>query len=213
MRSVPGQGTQTCGLGVLVADPADLGPVLKQRVRSVPGGVARYTFRQMRDFADLIQDRLPAVEFVGRIDQIGTQDETVFLYYSNRRPTELGLPSVLNQRLAARNINLPGGQVELPGQTLAVKPSGEFKSETEIEGVPLDARPGYPLYLRDVAEVVRGYQDPPRQLHYRTGQGDDPTGPRRAAAARGAPHQGHADRRVRRRRGGKGGSSAGRTTR
>ncbi|AWM36632.1 Multidrug resistance protein MexB [Gemmata obscuriglobus] len=167
--------------GVLVSDPARLGPALKERVRSVPGGVARYTFKQMREYADLIQDRLRQSKFVGRIDQLGTQDEAVFLYYSNRRLTELGLdPSAINARLAARNINLPGGQVELPGQTLAVKPSGEFKSEADLGGVPLDARPGYPLYLRDVVEVVRGYQDPPRQLHYRTIRGDEQPGPRRA---------------------------------
>ncbi|MDY3556470.1 efflux RND transporter permease subunit [Gemmata sp. JC717] len=167
--------------GVLVAEPAELGPALTHKVRTVPGGVARYTFRQMRDFADLIQDRLRQSKFVGRIDQLGAQDEAVFLYYSNRRLSELGLnPAVMSQRLAARNINLPGGQLELPGQTLTVKPSGEFKSEAELGAVPLDARPGYPLYLRDVAEVVRGYQDPPRQLHYRTVRGDDPPGPRRA---------------------------------
>ncbi|QJW95713.1 efflux RND transporter permease subunit [Frigoriglobus tundricola] len=167
--------------GVLIRDPADLASALKERVRSVPGGVARYTFKQMHDYADVIQDRLRQSKYVGRIDQLGVQDEAVFLYYSNRRLTELGLdPSVINLRLAARNISLPGGQVELPGQTLAVKPSGEFKSEAELGGVPLDARPGYPLYLRDVAEIVRGYQDPPRQLHYRTVRGDDPGGPRRA---------------------------------
>jgi len=167
--------------GVLIRYPADLGPALKARVRSVPGGVPRYTFKQMRDYADVIQDRLRQSKYVGRIDQLGVQDETVFLYYSNRRLTELGLdPSVINARLAARNISAPGGQVDLPGQTLAVKPSGEFGSEAELGGVPLDARPGYPLYLRDVAEVVRGYQDPPRQLHCRTIRGDDPGGPRRA---------------------------------
>jgi multidrug efflux pump subunit AcrB len=167
--------------GVLVADPAHLGLALKERVRAVPGGVSRYTFRQLHDYADLIQDRLRQSKCVGRIDQVGVQEEAVFLYYSNRRLTALGMdPAAINARLASRNINLPGGQVDLPGQTLAVKPSGEFKSEVELGGVPLDARPGYPMYLRDVAEVVRGYQDPPRQLHFRTTKGEEPGGPRRA---------------------------------
>jgi multidrug efflux pump subunit AcrB len=167
--------------GTLVADPARLAAALRERVRSVPGGVPKYTFKQMHDYADIIQDRLRQSKYVGRIDQIGVQDEAVFVYYSNRRLTALGMDTLsINQRLAARNINLPGGQVELPGQSLAVKPSGEFRSEAELGGVPLDARPGYPLYLRDVAEIVRGYQDPPRQLHFQTVKGDEPGGPRRA---------------------------------
>ena len=171
--------------GVLVADLDQLAAALKERVRAVPGGVPRYTFKQLHDYADMIQDRLRQSKYVGRIDQLGVQDEAIYLYYSNRRLTALGLePSAINNRLAARNINLPGGQIDLPGQTLVVKPTGEFKSESELGAVPIDAEPGYPLYLRDVAEIVRGYQDPPHQLHFRTvktaeGAGAS-SGPRRA---------------------------------
>jgi multidrug efflux pump subunit AcrB len=168
--------------GVLVANPNQLGELLKERIRSIPGGIPRYSFKQLHDYADLIQDRLRQSKYVGRIDQIGVQDEAVFLYYSNRRLTALGLdPTAINARLAARNINLPGGQINLPGQALVIKPSGEFKSEDELGSVPIDVQPGYPLYLRDVAEIVRGYQDPPRQLHYRTIRSPEGLGgPRRA---------------------------------
>ena len=41
-----------------------------------------------------------------------------------------------------RNINLPGGRLETPEQTLILQPSGEFKSEQELGEVVIDAQGG-----------------------------------------------------------------------
>lgn len=165
--------------GAVVGDPATLADELTRVVRRSPAAVGRYSYKQLRDFADTLQDRLRQSPNVGKIEQVGVQEEAVYLLYSNHRLTALGLdPATLAGRLDQRNINLPGGSLELPGQNLAVKPSGEFASEADVADVVIDAaRPGYPLYVRDVADVVRGYEDPPRALHYRTVKdGDGPEG-------------------------------------
>jgi hypothetical protein len=48
-----------------------------------------------------------------------------------------------------------------------VEPSGEFKSEKEIGGVMMAATAqGVPVYLRDVVEVLRGYESPPQFLNF-----------------------------------------------
>lgn len=155
--------------GLLVRDPGDLAREMKTRVQEEPGGVARYTYEDLRRFADLIQDRLRQSPKVGKIEQIGVQEQAVFLYFSNRRLSSLGIePTALAGRLAYRNINLPGGAVQLPEQTLVVKPSGPYRSGHEIGETVIDVRAGSPLYLRDVAEVVRGYEDPARILNFRT---------------------------------------------
>ena len=61
-----------------------------------------------------MRDRLRQSPKVGKIELIGALDETVYLYYSNRRLAALGLdPAALAGQLAFRNINLPGGTVEL----------------------------------------------------------------------------------------------------
>jgi multidrug efflux pump subunit AcrB len=155
--------------GVIVQKTSDLARELKTRCQEEPGGVARYSYEELRRFADLLQDRLRQSTRVGKIEQIGTVDENIYLYYSNRRLGALGLdPNILSAQLAYRNINLPGGTVELPRQNLVVKPSGKFLREGEIGEQAVETRGGYPAYLRDLVEIVRGYEDPPRLLNFRT---------------------------------------------
>jgi multidrug efflux pump subunit AcrB len=159
--------------GLLVQNTRDLADLMKKRVQEVPGGVARYTHEDLHKFADLIQDRLRQSPKVGKIEQLGVQQETVFLYFSNRRLAQLGIePLSLAGQLGYRNINMPGGSVELPEQTINVKPSGPYRKEAEIGETVIEVRDGYPLYLRDLAEVVRGYEDPARMLNFRTVKSD-----------------------------------------
>ncbi len=159
--------------GVFVKEPAELAGELKRLCQEEPGGVARYSYEELRRFADLVRDHLRQSPKVGKIELIGALDETVYLYYSNRRLGALGLdPAALAGQLAFRNINLPGGTVDLQRQSLVVKPSGKFLREGEIGEQVVETRGGYPAYLRDLVEVVRGYEDPPSLLNFRTIKAD-----------------------------------------
>ena len=177
--------------GVLVADPADLSAELRLRCQRQPGGVARYSYEELHRFADRIQDRLRQSVKVGKIEQIGVLDEAVYLYYSNRRlgPFGIALPQLVT-RLQQRNSVEAGGTVELPRQNLAVRPGGKLRGDGDIGSVVVDVRDGTPLYLRDLVEVVRGYEDPPRILNFRTVKADpahSPAIPDTAAPAHGQP--------------------------
>src|SRR5262249_47923417 len=81
------------------------------------------------------------------------------------------LPNILR----ARNITVPGGLLEIGNKNLTIDASGEFQSEKEIGDVLTTASSsGTPLYLRDLVEIMRGYQSPPRFLNFycwRDGQG------------------------------------------
>lgn len=183
--------------GVIVKDPAALAGELNRKCQRVPGGIARYSYEELHRFADRIQDRLRQSPKVGKIEQIGVLDEAVYLYYSNRRLSAQGFePTSLAQFLAYRNINVPGGTVELPRQNLVVKPSGKLIRESEVGELVVDTRADAPLYLRDLVEVVRGYEDPPRLLNFRTLKYDSaspPTSFDAAGPAAGAGQGAHGE--------------------
>ena len=163
--------------GVLVGDLGRLEAELRHTPRDTMGGRIATVIANSRRFADLIRDRLKQYGTIDTIDQIGLQDEVVNLFYSGRRFSSLGLsPLAIAQRLEARNINLPGGQVETVDQKVTVHPSGEFKDERELGEVVLDVQRGYPTYLRDVVDIVRGYEDPPGVMNFRSVKvdADDP---------------------------------------
>jgi len=155
--------------GLLVRDLSSLEKELRCNRRDPIQGHDRYSYRDLRRYADIIRHRLKQCPTVGKIDEIGAQHESLYLYYSSRRFGALQLsPQAVAARLERRNINLPGGRVETSEQNVVVHPSGEFKHDEDVGDVVIDMAGGYPTYLRDVVDIVRGYEDPPGVMNFRT---------------------------------------------
>ena len=67
--------------------------------------------------------------------------------------------------LQAKNIAADGGRVRVGDQHIALDPKGEFHSADEMLDLVIGSdKTGRQLFLRDVATIERGDQDPPRRL-------------------------------------------------
>lgn len=150
--------------GFLVNNLDEIEPKLHENARD------KYTYRELEQFADRIRDVLKKFPTVGKVTEVGVQNQQISLFYSGQRFEKYGLtPQAVTSRIQARNINLPGGSLDLPTQKVEVRPSGEFKSEQELNNVVVAVTPGgLPLYLRDMVDVVRGYVDPPTTKNFQT---------------------------------------------
>ena len=85
----------------------------------------KYSYRELKEFADRIRDRLKQSHYVAQIDTVGNQDEQVWLSFSGQRLNQFGItPLSIVDHIQQRNINTPGGQVELPNQNVVVRPTG-----------------------------------------------------------------------------------------
>ncbi len=148
----------------VIRDPDDT----KARLAAVAG--EKYSYRELDDLTDLIKHTLQTVPQVSKIDRSGVLNETVYLEYSQERLASYGVqPARLSQILSARNITTPGGVLEAGGKNLMIDPSGEFKSENEIGDVLIaTSSAGAPVYLRDLVDVARAYDSPPRFLNFYT---------------------------------------------
>ncbi len=147
---------------VVVRNPADI----ESRLAEAAG--AKYSYRDLDQFTDLIARTLKTLPHVSKITRSGVLDEKIFLLYSQERLASYGLtPAVLPSVLGARNITLAGGLLDVEGKNVSIQPSGEFTSEREIGDVIVAGSPtGSPVYLRDIAEIFRSYNAPPRYLNF-----------------------------------------------
>jgi multidrug efflux pump len=147
---------------VVVRDPRET----QAKLTSVAGD--KYTYRELDEVTDVIEKTLKTLPIVSKVTRSGLLDEKVFLFYSQERLAAYGVPpSTLPNILRARNITLPGGQFEVEGRNLSIDPSGDFKSEKEIADVSItSSSTGTPVYLRDLVEIVRSYDSPPRFLNF-----------------------------------------------
>ncbi len=149
---------------VLIRDPGDA----RAKLLAVAGD--KYTYRELDAFTDLMKRTFQTVKQVSKVDRSGVLDEQVTLSFSQERVAAYGVPmGQLRDILRARNTALGGGLMEVSGRTVALNPSGEFLNEREIGGVIVgSSQGGAPLYLRDLVDIDRGYQSPPRYLNFYT---------------------------------------------
>ena len=146
---------------VIVRDPDEA------RAKLSDGAGARFSYRDLDNYTDLLQRYLQAVPSVSKVTRSGVLPEQIYLEYSQARLAGYGIdPTKLGAILGARNITAPGGTIEIGGKAVAIDPSGAFTSESQIGGVAITAAGGAPVYLRDIVDVRREYQSPPRFLNF-----------------------------------------------
>ena len=131
-----------------------------------------FSYAELKDVADEVRDELLLIDEVAKVAIHGEQEERIFVEYNNARLAELSLsPSQLTNILESRNIINPGGQVYTHDEEIALEPSGNFESVDDLRRTIISLPDRNELiYLEDVAQVERGYVDPPRRRMRASGE-------------------------------------------
>ncbi len=115
--------------------------------------------------ADDVRQRLLRVPDVSRVELFGVQDEKLYIEVSQKRLATLGLN--LQQVLDAmgqQNAMASAGELQSPQDVVQVRVAGAFHSVEELRAMPIRAGSGTQIRLGDIAELRRGYVDPPSVL-------------------------------------------------
>jgi multidrug efflux pump subunit AcrB len=123
-----------------------------------------FTHRELRDHVERIRNRLLRVADVTRVEILGAQDERIFVEFSTKTLAGLGIDrAALIASLQAQNAVSPAGALQTGDEKLALRVTGAFESEQDILDVNI-ASNGRLIRLRDIADVRRGYVDPPQPM-------------------------------------------------
>ncbi|AHL74792.1 multidrug transporter AcrB [Stutzerimonas stutzeri] len=120
-----------------------------------------FDYAVLKDYADRIQLQLQRVKSVGKVELIGLQDEKIWIELSNVKLATLGLPlEAVRQALEAQNTVMSAGFVETPSDRVQLRVTGSFETVKEIRDFPIRVA-GSTFRIGDVADVYRGFNDPP----------------------------------------------------
>ncbi|EGV17763.1 efflux RND transporter permease subunit [Thiocapsa marina] len=123
-----------------------------------------FTHRELRDAVEDARSQLLTVPDVSKIDILGAQDEVIYIDFSAERLAGLGFdPSTLIAALRAQNIVSPAGELSTRDESIALRVSGAFANEQDIADVTFAVGERM-LRLRDIADVRRGFSDPPQPM-------------------------------------------------
>jgi multidrug efflux pump subunit AcrB len=125
-----------------------------------------YTYRELYEYAKLLRRDLLMMQDVKRIIFFADQPEVIWVEMSQVKMAALGISQQdIYKALGAKNLPANAGRVAFGNEFIPINPTGEFKSEKEFGDLLVSARGGKELvYLRDIATVKRGYQDPPDNI-------------------------------------------------
>lgn len=121
-----------------------------------------YEQRELNKIAEQIQDRLNSRPTVSQVELYGVNEERIWIKAkADALENEKFQFKQVIQTLQARNVLLPGGVIEAGSLEVEIEPSGNFQSVEDILNLDLYVRElGGTVFLRDLAEVYRGYQEP-----------------------------------------------------
>ncbi len=122
-----------------------------------------FGYRDLKEFGDRARAELLRVPGVAKVDFIGEQEEKIFVELSNARLALIGVePTQIVQTLAAQNAMAAAGAFETATDRIYLRPTGALDSEDAVRDIAIRAN-GRLFRLGDIAEVTRGYVDPPQQ--------------------------------------------------
>ncbi|WP_114971273.1 efflux RND transporter permease subunit [Rhodoferax ferrireducens] len=121
-----------------------------------------FSYAELKTFADDVRQKLLRVPDVAKVELFGAQDEKLFIDISQKRLAQLGLDmtQVLAQ-LGQQNAVESAGAVQTPLDVVQVRVAGQFNRIEDLKAMPIRGSSGSQLRLGDIADIQRGYVDPP----------------------------------------------------
>ena len=125
-----------------------------------------YSYKELLDYIDYLRRELELVDGVSKVSVSGQQQEQVFIEISMKRISSLGLsPSTVFNLLSTQNVVSDAGAVRIGDEFIRIHPTGEFKNVEQLGDLILTEGGAQGLiYLKDVADVTRGYVEVPSNI-------------------------------------------------
>ncbi|MBT8429540.1 MAG: efflux RND transporter permease subunit, partial [Gammaproteobacteria bacterium] len=125
-----------------------------------------YSYKEIYEYAKFMKRELLQVPGVKRIELFGDQPEVVYIEMRRDKMTQFGVsPDDIYAALRAKNLPADSGYLHMGREYIPINPTGEFKSEQEFGNLLISSSSGAnQVYLRDVAEIRRGYREPAKTL-------------------------------------------------
>lgn len=122
-----------------------------------------YSDKQLHDYADFLSKELALVDGVAKTDLVGQRDERIYIEISSERLESLGVSAEqVYQVLKKQNSITVAGEVKAGTMRLPVIPKNAVGSFEQLQNLALGiGDDGQTVKLKNVANVVRGYQEPP----------------------------------------------------
>ncbi|MFD2177950.1 efflux RND transporter permease subunit [Veronia pacifica] len=124
-----------------------------------------YSYADLVTYVDYLRRELELVKGVAKVNVSGNQQEQVFIDLSMKNLSNLGIaPQAVFQLLKTQNEVISSGAVKIGDEYIRLRPTGDFQSVQALGDLIISTGKDGAIFLRDVAEIHRGYKEIPSSI-------------------------------------------------
>jgi len=120
-----------------------------------------YSIDELKKFAEILEDEIETIYEVSKVNIQGVNEKEVKINVDQHKleSFELTFRDIENA-VVQENVSISGGEIKLVKTRRSIRTIGEFVNAKEMENIIVKTENNNIVYLRDVAEVIDGYEDP-----------------------------------------------------
>ncbi|SDL98281.1 Multidrug efflux pump subunit AcrB [Catalinimonas alkaloidigena] len=120
-----------------------------------------YSTEELKDFAEYLQDEIEKLPEISYADLRGTREREVKINADLYKMEAVQVNfSDIEGAVANENVTISGGDLLSNGYRRSIRVTGEFTDPDELNDIVIKNENGNVVYLRDVADVEYGFEEP-----------------------------------------------------
>jgi multidrug efflux pump subunit AcrB len=126
-----------------------------------------YGFDELADYADFLRRELVLIDGVSKVNVGGRRQQQIFIEVDRAKLAASGFSlSDIEGLLSTQNLVSDAGQILVGSEYLRISSrTDEAPGFAGLANLLVGSAGGQLVYLQDIAEISRGYQDPPAHLY------------------------------------------------
>jgi multidrug efflux pump subunit AcrB len=120
-----------------------------------------YSIEELKDYAELLEELIESVREISKVEIRGIDEREIKIDVDLLKLEAYGLTfDDIEFAIAQENVSISGGEIKLGDTRRSVRTVGEFKQVDELKNIIIKRENDNVVYLRDVANVIDGYEEP-----------------------------------------------------
>lgn len=119
-----------------------------------------YSIDELKAFAEILQDRIEGISEISKVYLQGVNEREIKINVDMFKLQSYQMSfNDIESAIAYENMSISGGELKVGGARRSIRTLGEFKNIDEIRNIIVKHEDGDIVYLKDVADVIDGYEE------------------------------------------------------
>jgi len=120
-----------------------------------------YSIEELKKYAEYLEDEFESISEVSKVTIEGVNEREIKVNVDLVKMEAYDISfNTISQAIKNENMSISGGDILLGQTRRNIRLTGEFRNMDDIRNIIIKNKDGNIVYLRDVADVVDGYEEP-----------------------------------------------------